>query len=198
MSWKQRHTNLRDRVFKKSGAKSLNAFDKQVTRAAKGMTTEEALFVLADKYGVRDVRAFEKLPAESRQRISSQINMSTTINTTNNVHTVRHNLHFNNSNVNANNIVVGSRNKIKQNVTGDIRNALNEFFEEIDRSDKLTDDQKNEYRSDIQTIASQTEKNQPDKTIVQRAWNGVKGLETVEGFAQFITRIAPLIQQLVS
>lgn len=73
MSWKQKQQKLRERVYKASSAKTLPAFDKQVTRAANGLTTEEALFVLANRYNVRTSREFEKLSPGSQQRISDRI-----------------------------------------------------------------------------------------------------------------------------
>lgn len=73
MSWKLKHKKLRERVYRASGAKSLSAFDKQVTRAATGLTTEEALFILADKYTVRTSREFAKLSPGSQQRVSDRI-----------------------------------------------------------------------------------------------------------------------------
>lgn len=81
MSWKKKQQKLRERVCKASGAKTLSAFDKQVTRAANGLTTEEALFVLADKYKVRTSREFEKLSPGSQQRISDRIFQGSTNNT---------------------------------------------------------------------------------------------------------------------
>lgn len=73
MNWKKKHAKLRERVYKASGAKSLSAFDKQVTRAAKGLTAEEALFVLADKCNVKTSREFANLSSGSQQRVSDRV-----------------------------------------------------------------------------------------------------------------------------
>lgn len=83
MSWKQKHQKLRERVYKASGAESLSAFDKQVTRAAKVVTTEEALFLMAHKYNVQTSREFAKLSPGSQQRVSDRVFQNSTNNVSN-------------------------------------------------------------------------------------------------------------------
>jgi hypothetical protein len=195
MSWKQKHDKLRDRVYKASGAKSIGAFDKQVTRAAIGLTVEEALFVLASKYGVRNSRGFAMLSSESRQRISSRIVQNVAVNTTTkNVKIDKRTLHINSP---VHNLSFGDRNTLSQNVVN-LDNNLAALIEQIDKSRSLTDDEKNDYKSDIQTVATQIGKSKPNRSIIRAAWESVKSLADVEGFFQLITRIAPLIQGFLS
>ena len=197
MNWKQKHERLRERVYKASGAKSLSAFDKQVTRAAVGLTTEEALFVLADKYGVQESRGFAKLSADGQQRVSNRViqNVSvTTTNTTKNVKIDKRALHVSNSSVQ--NIAFGDRNNLNQEVVY-IGNALDALVGQINKSTVLTEDEKNDYKSDIQTIASQIGKSKPNRSIIGSAWESVKALAEIEGFAQFIGRVTPLIAPFV-
>lgn len=197
MSWKQKHERLRQRVYEASGAKSISAFDKQVTRTAIGMTTEEALFVLAEKYGVQESRGFARLSSDSQHRVSNRIVQKVAMNTTNttkNVKIDKRTLHITNSSVQ--NLAFGDRNNLNQDVVN-IGSALDELVAQIDESTKLTDDEKSDYKSDIATIASQIGKSRPNRSIVKMAWESVKALADIEGFVQLVTRIAPLIHMFL-
>jgi hypothetical protein len=198
MNWKQKHNKLRERVYRASGAKSISAFDKQVTRAAVGLTTEEALFVLADKYGVQESRGFAKLQSDSQQRVSNRIVQNVAVNTTNttkNVKIDKRSLHITNSSVQ--NLAFGDRNDLSQNIVN-IGKTLDGLVAQIDKCAKLTDDEKSDYKSDIQTIASQIGKSKPSRSIIKTAWESVKVLSEIEGFAQFIAHIASLIHVFIS
>lgn len=194
MSWKKKYKKLRERVFKASGSKSVSAFDKQVTRAAIGLTPEEALFVLADKFGVRESRGFSMLSPDSQHRVSNRIvqkvSVNNTTNTTKNVKIDRRTLHISNSSVQ--NLAFGDRNNLSQDVVN-IGSALDKLVARIDKSPLLTDDEKNDYKSDVQTIASQVGKSKPNRSIIKTAWESVKALADIEGFIQLVTQIAPLI-----
>jgi len=198
MSWKQKYKRLRERVYKASGAKSISAFDKQVTRAAIGLTTEEALFVLADKYGVQETRGFTKLLPDSQQRVSNRIVQKVAVNmihTTKNVKIDKRTLHISNSSVQ--NLAFGDRNNLSQDVVN-VGNALDALVAQIDKSTTLTEDEKSDYKSDIQTIASQIGKSKPNRPIIKAAWESVKALADIEGFAQLVSRITQLIQGFLS
>ena len=198
MNWKKKHEKLRERVYEASSAKSISAFDKQVTRAAVGMTTEEALFVLAIKYDVKDSRGFAKLSPDGQHRVSSRIVQNVAVNTTNttkNVKIDKRTLHISNSSVH--NFSFGDRNELSQNVVN-VGDGLDALVRQIDKSVVLTDDEKNDYKSDIQTIASQIGKSRPNRQIIKAAWEGVKVLANIEGFTQLIGRITPLIQGFIS
>ena len=198
MNWKKKHEKLRERVYEASSAKSISAFDKQVTRAAVGMTTEEALFVLAIKYDVQDSRGFAKLSPDGQHRVSSRIVQNVAVNTTNttkNVKIDKRTLHISNSSVH--NFSFGDRNELSQNVVN-VGDGLDALVRQIDKSVVLTDDEKNDYKSDIQTIASQIGKSRPNRQIIKAAWEGVKVLANIEGFTQLIGRITPLIQGFIS
>lgn len=198
MNWKQKHEGLRERVFKASGAKSISAFDKQVTRAAVCMTPEEALYVLANKYGVRESRGFAKLPPDSQQRVSNRVvqkGVVNTVNTTKNIKIDKRSLHISNSSVQ--NFAFGDRNELSQNVVN-IGDSLDALVSQIDKNRSLTEDEKNDYKSDIRTIASQIGKSKPDRSIVKAAWSSVKALADIEGFAQLVARATSLIQGFIS
>jgi len=75
MSWKKKFQGLYNRLRVALGNPSEIALDKRVTRAAAmALTTEEALFVLANKKGVGFSREFTKLSKESQNRVNSTIN----------------------------------------------------------------------------------------------------------------------------
>ncbi len=90
------------------------------------------------------------------------------------------------------NLSFGDRNQVNQNVIP-LDNLLAEFGEKIGSSKTLTEDEKNDYKSDIQTIASQVGKSKPNKKIIRVAWDSLKALAQMEGFFQLVERITPLI-----
>jgi len=76
MSWKKNFQGLYNRLRVALGNPSEIALDKRVTReATRGLTTEEALFVLAHKNQVGFSREFKKLLPESQSRVNSAINI---------------------------------------------------------------------------------------------------------------------------
>lgn len=194
MSWKKKQAKLRERVFKASGAKSLSSFDKQVTRAAVGLTSEEALFLLADKYKVREVRGFEKLSPESKHRVSNMIHNVTT-NTTKNININKRVLQITNSQVG--NLNAGDNNTINQKI-GVLADELVSLAALVNSSKNLSEDERVDFESDIQTIAAQASKTNPNNGIIKTAWKSIGALSDVEGFSQALSRLAPLIQALFS
>ena len=118
-----------------------------------------------------------------------------TTNTTKNVKIDKRTLHISNSS--AHNFSFGDRNELSQNVVN-VGDGLDALVRQIDKSVVLTDDEKNDYKSDIQTIASQIGKSRPNRQIIKAAWEGVKVLANIEGFTQLIGRITPLIQGFIS
>lgn len=194
MGWKQKHQKLRERVFNSSDAKTLSAFDKQVERAAKGLTTEEALFVLADKYKVGYARDFSKLSSDSQQRVSSRIIQNVEINTTKNVKIDRRIVNLNNSIIQ--NLSVGDRSVVNQSAIV-LGNELEELFSAIEVSKKLTQDEKADYKSDLEALASQIGKKKPNLNIIRAAWSSIEKLATIDGFADLILKIGPLILPLL-
>lgn len=76
MSWKKNFQGLYNRLRAALGNPSEVALDKRVTReTTRGLTTEEALFVLAHKNHVGFSREFKKLSSESQSRVNSAINI---------------------------------------------------------------------------------------------------------------------------
>jgi hypothetical protein len=73
MGWKQEFSVLRERLIKKS--KSPGALDKQVQILANklGLTSREALFVLANSKGIGYQADFKRLSREEQSRISQAV-----------------------------------------------------------------------------------------------------------------------------
>lgn len=61
----------------------------------------------------------------------------------------------------------------------------------------LTDQQKLSYQAEIDTIKSQLMKEQPDRGILQRAWEALKGASTVGGAGALIDRVRSMIEPLL-
>ena len=196
-SWKQKHSNLRERVYKASGANSIEAFDKQVTRAAKGLTSEEALFILAEKYNVGTTRDFNKLLPDSQSRVSNTIQnvRSTEINTTKSVKIDKRVFNVNDSVIH--NLSIGDRSTVTQSVVT-LSKELDDLFREIDSSKKLSQVEKSDYKSDVEALATQIGKRDPNKNIVRAAWKSIEGVSTIDGFINLIARVAPLVITLLN
>lgn len=92
--------------------------------------------------------------------------------------------------------VVGDGNLV-YNQYGDLYRSLNLLDEEIRRSDRFSDEQKLNYRSEIETIKSQLAKSKPNKGILKPAWEGLKALATISSVAQLFLRIKTLIEPLI-
>jgi len=175
-------------------AKKLDKKDKQISprlseirRKHTGLTMNAAAQVYAQSHGTS---IMGKLNSEDRQSLASY-QAITQVSVSSISRVDRRVLNINNSPIH--NLSFGDRNTVSQTVTL-LDDALAQLSEKIDESASLTDDEKNDYKSDINTIASQVGKSKPNRNIVNAAWEGVRALADIEGFAQFIGRVAPLIQ----
>jgi len=68
---------------------------------------------------------------------------------------------------------------------------------EIRSSDKLGDREKLTYQAEIDTIKSQLMKPEPDRGIMTKAWDSLKGVATLSGVAAAIDRVRPFIETLL-
>lgn len=159
----------------------------ELRRKYSGLTMNAAAQMYAQSKGTS---IMAKLDQEDRQSLATvqaitQVSVSSVSKvdkrTLNISHSPIHNLSF------------GDRNTLSQNVVV-LDNYLAELSEQIDNSEALTDDEKNDHKSDIQTVASQVGKSRPNRRIIKAAWESIKGLATIEGFAQSLDRITPLIE----
>jgi len=152
-----------------------------------GLTLNAAAQMYAQSHGTS---IMAKLGKEDRQSLAS-VQLITKVSVSSISKVDKRTLNINNSSIH--NLSFGDRNQISQSVVT-LDNALIELSDKIDQSTTLTDDEKNDYKSDIKTIASQVGKSKPNRQIIKVAWETVKALAEIEGFAQLVGRVAPLIQ----
>lgn len=103
-------------------------------------------------------------------------------------------LNINNSPIH--NLSFGDRNQVSQSVE-ELEDRLSKLSNKINESTTLSDEEKNDHLSDIQTIATQIGKAKPNRQIVKMAWESIKTLATIEGFNQLIDRITPHIREFL-
>lgn len=163
----------------------------ELRRKYSGLTMNAAAQMYAQSHGTS---IMPKLGQEDRQSLAT-VQAITQVSVSSVSKVDKRTLNINNSPIH--NLSFGDRNQISQSVVT-LDNALTELSEKIDKSTALTDDEKNDYKSDIKTIASQVGKSKPNRQIIKVAWETVKALADIEGFAQLVGRIAPLIQGFFS
>lgn len=163
----------------------------ELRRKYSGLTMNAAAQMYAQSHGTS---IMPKLGQEDRQSLAT-VQAITQVSVSSVSKVDKRTLNINNSPIH--NLSFGDRNQISQSVVT-LDNALTELSEKIDKSTALTDDEKNDYKSDIKTIASQVGKSKPNRQIIKVAWETVKALADIEGFAQLVGRITPLIQGFFS
>lgn len=164
----------------------------ELRRKHSGLTMNAAAQMYAQSHG--GVSIMPKLDQEDRQSLAT-VQAITQVSVSNVSKVDRRTLINNNSQVH--NLSFGDRNTVSQSVSI-IDDYLATLVEQIKKSTVLTDDEKNDYESDIDTVASQIGKSKPNRSIIKAAWTSVKSLSDIDGFAQFIARITPLIQEFIS
>ena len=92
--------------------------------------------------------------------------------------------------------VVGDGNFVYNQYSGLYRN-LDLLDEEIRRSDSFSDEEKLNYRAEIETIKSQLAKPKPDRRILKSAWEGLKALATVGSIMGLFLHVKALIEPLI-
>lgn len=163
----------------------------ELRRKYSGLTMNAAAQMYAQSHGTS---IMPKLGQEDRQSLAT-VQAITQVSVSSVSKVDKRTLNINNSPIH--NLSFGDRNQISQSVVN-LDNALTELSDKIDKSTALTDDEKNDYKSDIKTIASQVGKSKPNRQIIKVAWETVKALADIEGFAQLVGRITPLIQGFFS
>lgn len=183
----QLNSNIMDVLTKKTGktANKIRPRLSELRRKHSGLTMNAAAQMYAQSHGTS---IMGKLGQEDRQSLAT-VQAITQVSVSN-VSKVDKRTLINNSPVH--NLSFGDRNTVSQNVVI-IDDNLAALVKQIDKSGALTDDEKNDYKSDIDTIASQIGKSKPNRSIIKAAWEGVKVLADIEGFVQLVARIVPLI-----
>ncbi len=84
---------------------------------------------------------------------------------------------------------------------GELYQNLSLLQNEILKTEKLSDEEKLNLASDIETIKTQLQKPNPDKSIISKAWESIKKfsekLQDVKPVMDIITRIGTLIGRLL-
>jgi len=163
----------------------------ELRRKHSGLTMNAAAQIYAQSHGTS---IMSKLGQEDRQSLAT-VQAITQVSVSSVSKVDKRTLNINNSPIH--NLSFGDRNQVSQSVVT-LDNALIELSDKIGKSTVLTDDEKSDYKSDIQTIASQVGKSKPSRQIIKVAWESVKALANIEGFVQLVGRITPLIQGFLS
>lgn len=163
----------------------------ELRRKHSGLTMNAAAQMYAQAHGTS---IMGKLDPEDRQALST-VQSVTQVNVSSVSKVDKRTLNITNSPVH--NLSFGDRNNIKQRVVT-LDDQLAELLKKLSKTTALNADEKADYKSDIETIAAQAGKRKPSSSIIKTAWKSVQALADVEGFAQLITRIAPLIQSVIS
>lgn len=163
----------------------------ELRRKHSGLTMNAAAQMYAQTHGTSIMGKLDPADRQSLASVQSvtQVNVSTVSRVD------KRTLNINNSPVH--NLSFGDRNRLSQSVVT-LDDHLAKLLEKLDKTTALEADEKSDYKSDIQTIASQIGKSKPSTSIIRTAWKGVQALADVEGFAQLIGRISPLIQGFIS
>jgi valyl-tRNA synthetase len=162
----------------------------EIRRKNSGLSMNAAAQVYAEKH---KTSVLGKLSQEDRSSLASYQSI-TQVNVSSVSRIDRRTVNITNSSIH--NLSIGDRNQLTQEVKM-LDDALNELLVKIQDSTRLTSDEKNDYKSDIETIATQAGKSSPNRKIIHAAWESIKTLSTIEGFAQFIARVGPFISNFL-
>jgi len=93
--------------------------------------------------------------------------------------------------------VVGDQNVVVNTQYLDLYRRLSLLSEAVRGSAQLSDKEKLDYVTEIETIKDQLAKQSPDKSIIRLVWEKLKPLATVSGVMSFFKQVAELIGRLL-
>ncbi len=93
-------------------------------------------------------------------------------------------------------IAIGDGNVVQNQYT-ELCNSLDKLGEAVRQSKKYNSKQKSIVKSNIDTIKTQIGKPSPDKGIIQKAWDAIKGIATVGSVLNLVFTISPLISHFL-
>jgi hypothetical protein len=163
----------------------------ELRRKHSGLTMNAAAQMYAQAQGTS---IMAKLDPADRQALAA-VQSVTQVSVSSVSRVDKRTLNINNSPIH--NLSFGDRNTLSQSVVA-LDDHLEQLLRKLDHSTALKVEEKADYKSDIQTIASQIGKSKPSASIIKTAWKSVQALADIEGFAQLIGRISPLIQGFIS
>ena len=104
------------------------------------------------------------------------------------------------SNINVTNVkgvtIIGNGNVVNTQFT-DLDRALDELDKSIAKSTEMTDAQKLDAGGDLSTIRSQIAKQNPNKPVIEAAWESLKGLATIASLTGAAHKVGVLIAGLI-
>ena len=162
----------------------------EIRRKHSGLTINAAAQIYAQSH---NTSIMSKLDQEDRQSLAT-VQAITQVNHSSISRVDKRTLNIHNSPIH--NLSFGDRNTLNQNVFN-LDNELSVLSELIDAEESLSSDEKSDYKSDIETIASQIGKKRPNKQILTAAWESIKVLGKIASFANSIASIGALIQHFL-
>lgn len=185
--------SILDALVNKTGrtAEQIRPRLSELCRKHSGLTMNAAAQMFAQAQGASIMGKLDQVDRQALATVQSitHVNVSTVSKVD------KRTLNINNSPIH--NLSFGDRNTLSQSVIA-LDDQLAQLSKKIDQTTALKADEKADYKSDIQTIASQIGKSKPSTSIIKTAWKGVQALADVEGFSQLIGRITPLISAFIS
>ncbi len=92
--------------------------------------------------------------------------------------------------------VVGDGNVVNTEFT-DLFRAIDELDQAIAKSAEISDEQKLDAAGDLSTIKTQIAKKNPNRSIIDAAWNSLKTIATVASVGEAIAKVGGLIGGLI-
>lgn len=92
--------------------------------------------------------------------------------------------------------VVGDENVVNTEYS-DLYQALNELERSVSSSNELSDEDKLNVTSDVESLKSQLSKPKPDKAIISRLWSGINKAIQVAGLVKTVAQVAALVQPFI-
>lgn len=157
-----------------------------------GLTMNAAAQVFAKERGTSFVPKLSQQDKISLASYQSTSMVSVVNNNNSKTHKTIDNRAYNITESTIENLALGDGAMVSQQI-GVIGEELRTLLNMIEETDQLSDEQRNDYTYDVQTVATQLNKNEPDKSIISHAWRSISTLSTIEGFNQFIQRMGLLL-----
>lgn len=183
-----------DKLINRTGLKEKTVRNKIATIRQRNsvLTMNAAAQVLADQYKI----SFRpKLDQDDKRTLSTYQQYTRMGDFTQNITHKSDNRTYTIAESSIHNLAIGDNSRFNQNVNI-LGSELELLLEYLNNSDKLSPAQKDDYSLDIQTIATQAKKSEPNIQIIKSAWESIKVLSTIDGFTGLITRLTPLIINL--
>jgi hypothetical protein len=92
--------------------------------------------------------------------------------------------------------VIGDENVVNADYS-ELYQALNELEKSVSSSNELSDEEKLNITSDVESLKSQLSKREPDKSIISKLWSGINKAAQVASVVQAVAQVAVLVQPFI-